>query len=85
MFLFEKIFKFRACRLKKKAQHEANKVKLHGLDWEHKQLLHVVGTIRDTLNTAINEEQGEKTSYSVQLEDLIKENLSKYARATSYL
>jgi hypothetical protein len=26
---------FRACRLRKKAQHEANKVKLHGLNEEH--------------------------------------------------
>lgn len=25
----------RACRLKKKAQHEANKIKLHGLEQEH--------------------------------------------------
>lgn len=25
----------RACRLKKKAQHEANKIKLHGLEEEH--------------------------------------------------
>jgi hypothetical protein len=25
----------RACRLKKKAQHEANKLKLHGLEEEH--------------------------------------------------
>ncbi|GFS26280.1 CREB3 regulatory factor [Elysia marginata] len=28
----------RACRLKKKAQHEANKIKLHGLALEHRQL-----------------------------------------------
>ena len=27
----------RACRLKKKAQHEANKLKLHGLDEEHSE------------------------------------------------
>ena len=27
---------FRACRLKKKAQHEANKVKLYGLEQEHR-------------------------------------------------
>ncbi|CAF5171513.1 unnamed protein product, partial [Rotaria sp. Silwood1] len=25
----------RACRLRKKAQHEANKLKLHGLNEEH--------------------------------------------------
>jgi len=28
----------RACRLKKKAQHEANKLKLHGLQEEHREL-----------------------------------------------
>lgn len=27
---------YRACRLKKKAQHEANKVKLYGLEQEHR-------------------------------------------------
>ena len=29
----------RACRLKKKAQHEANKVKCHGLLEEHSKLM----------------------------------------------
>lgn len=29
----------RACRLKKKAQHEANKIKLQGLEAEHSKLL----------------------------------------------
>ena len=29
------IYLFRACRLRKKAQHEANKLKLHGLNDEH--------------------------------------------------
>lgn len=28
----------RACRLKKKAQHEANKIKLYGLETEHSKL-----------------------------------------------
>lgn len=28
-------FIFRVCRLKKKAQHEANKIKLYGLQQEH--------------------------------------------------
>jgi len=32
----------RACRLKKKAQHEANKIKLHGLEEEHSQLNDVI-------------------------------------------
>ena len=30
-------FASRACRLKKKAQHEANKLKLHGLELEHRK------------------------------------------------
>lgn len=29
----------RACRLKKKAQHEANKIKLYGLEVEHSKSL----------------------------------------------
>jgi len=32
----------RACRLKKKAQHEANKIKLYGLEQEHSQLNEVI-------------------------------------------
>lgn len=32
-------FASRVCRLKKKAQHEANKIKLHGLDQEHSKYL----------------------------------------------
>ncbi len=31
---------FRACRLRKKAQHEANKLKLHGLNEEHSKFLY---------------------------------------------
>ena len=36
----------RACRLKKKAQHEANKLKLYGLDQEHSQLMRVLELIK---------------------------------------
>jgi len=32
-------FASRICRLKKKAQHEANKIKLYGLEQEHRKLL----------------------------------------------
>lgn len=32
----------RACRLKKKAQHEANKIKLHGLHREHARMMKVI-------------------------------------------
>ncbi|XP_022687103.1 uncharacterized protein LOC111259393 isoform X2 [Varroa jacobsoni] len=36
----------RACRLKKKAQHEANKLKLYGLQQEHKRLLETTVKMR---------------------------------------
>lgn len=40
----------RACRLKKKAQHEANKIKLYGLETEHsKSLLRVIIAVKFTL------------------------------------
>ncbi|KAK0095214.1 hypothetical protein PV326_008944 [Microctonus aethiopoides] len=39
----------RACRLKKKAQHEANKIKLHGLEQEHKRLISGIAQMKATL------------------------------------
>lgn len=36
----------RACRLKKKAQHEANKIKLHGLENEHKRLINAISQFK---------------------------------------
>ncbi|CAF0725946.1 unnamed protein product [Rotaria sordida] len=36
----------RACRLRKKAQHEANKLKLHGLNEEHKTLLDLMTDVK---------------------------------------
>lgn len=36
----------RACRLKKKAQHEANKIKLNGLSVEYKKLLAVISEFK---------------------------------------
>ncbi|CAF2511533.1 unnamed protein product [Rotaria sp. Silwood2] len=36
----------RACRLRKKAQHEANKLKLHGLNEEHKSLNDLIEAIK---------------------------------------
>ncbi|XP_033633214.1 CREB3 regulatory factor-like isoform X2 [Asterias rubens] len=39
----------RACRLKKKAQHEANKVKLFGLEKEHDRLMQVIMAIKKEL------------------------------------
>ncbi|XP_071442919.1 protein CREBRF homolog isoform X2 [Hetaerina americana] len=36
----------RACRLKKKAQHEANKLKLYGLEQEHRRLIHGIAQVK---------------------------------------
>lgn len=45
----------RACRLKKKAQHEANKIKLFGLNDEHKQLLDCISSARELIRTRLTE------------------------------
>ncbi|KAH8268683.1 hypothetical protein KR026_011685 [Drosophila bipectinata] len=39
----------RACRLKKKAQHEANKIKLYGLEIEHKRLMSGIAELKQAL------------------------------------
>ncbi|KAK3874705.1 hypothetical protein Pcinc_020361 [Petrolisthes cinctipes] len=39
----------RACRLKKKAQHEANKIKLYGLEQEHKGMISLLEEARGVL------------------------------------
>ncbi|CAI9582123.1 unnamed protein product, partial [Staurois parvus] len=43
----------RACRLKKKAQYEANKVKLWGLNTEYDNLLFVINSIKQEIMTRI--------------------------------
>ncbi|KYM94454.1 PREDICTED: CREB3 regulatory factor [Cyphomyrmex costatus] len=45
----------RACRLKKKAQHEANKIKLHGLETEHRRLIHGISQAKHTLAAKLAE------------------------------
>nr|BAH72202.1 ACYPI008922 [Acyrthosiphon pisum] len=39
----------RACRLKKKAQHEANKIKLFGLETEHRRLINAIAQVKQML------------------------------------
>ncbi|KAG8238976.1 hypothetical protein J437_LFUL013958 [Ladona fulva] len=39
----------RACRLKKKAQHEANKLKLYGLEQEHRKLIQGIAQMKQIL------------------------------------
>lgn len=49
----------RACRLKKKAQHEANKIKLHGLEAEHRRLIQGISQAKHTLAAKIAESNRE--------------------------
>ncbi|XP_039632448.1 CREB3 regulatory factor [Polypterus senegalus] len=66
----------RACRLKKKAQYEANKVKLWGLNTEYDRLLFVINAIKQEIVTRIQLVKEEKTaSMTENLEQLIKETL----------
>lgn len=44
----------RACRLKKKAQHEANKLKLHGLQEEHRDLVKCLEQARSLLISKVD-------------------------------
>ncbi|CAG9857992.1 unnamed protein product [Phyllotreta striolata] len=67
----------RACRLKKKAQHEANKIKLSGLEVEHKRLLHGIHNAKQILNAKLGEQSQEKQDeLTVALEKNFK-NASK--------
>uniref|UniRef100_UPI00358F4460 CREB3 regulatory factor n=1 Tax=Myxine glutinosa TaxID=7769 RepID=UPI00358F4460 len=59
----------RACRLKKKAQHEANKVKLCGLNAEHERLLRVLRSIKaDIVQRVQQPDNGDEESMSAKLQ-----------------
>lgn len=49
----------RACRLKKKAQHEANKLKLYGLEHEHRRLINGISQMKNLLAAKYNENASE--------------------------
>jgi len=59
----------RACRLKKKAQHEANKLKLYGLEQEHRRLNAGISQIKQALAakfTAENQESQEELTKHIE-------------------
>lgn len=60
----------RACRLKKKAQHEANKLKLHGLEEEHNDLMRSMQQVKRILHAKWSKNG---TETSTQQEDLTAE------------
>ncbi|XP_052358553.1 CREB3 regulatory factor-like [Oncorhynchus keta] len=68
----------RACRLKKKAQHEANKIKLWGLNQEYENLLGALLRIKDVIGQRV-ERSGEEVDkdergMTQRLEDILKES-----------
>ncbi|XP_006784965.1 CREB3 regulatory factor isoform X1 [Neolamprologus brichardi] len=65
----------RACRLKKKAQYEANKVKLWGLSTEYDRLLFVINAIKEEIVERVEDSSPRPTNMSDTLERLIKETL----------
>jgi len=59
----------RACRLKKKAQHEANKLKLYGLEQEHRRLNAGISQLKQVLAakfTAENQESQEELTKHIE-------------------
>jgi len=63
----------RACRLKKKAQHEANKIKLHGLETEHKRLLTGINQMKQVLVArCVNDQTTDPAEFSKTSEKIIK-------------
>ncbi|XP_051537622.1 CREB3 regulatory factor-like isoform X2 [Myxocyprinus asiaticus] len=66
----------RACRLKKKAQYEANKVKLWGLGTEYDRLLFVINAIKEEIVNRVQDTSHDKgTSMTEKLDKLIEETL----------
>ncbi|XP_040906684.1 CREB3 regulatory factor isoform X2 [Toxotes jaculatrix] len=65
----------RACRLKKKAQYEANKVKLWGLSTEYDRLLFVINAIKEEIVVRVEDSSPRPTNMTDTLERLIQETL----------
>ncbi|XP_068958461.1 CREB3 regulatory factor isoform X3 [Petaurus breviceps papuanus] len=66
----------RACRLKKKAQYEANKVKLWGLNTEYDNLLFVINSIKqEIVNRVQNPREDRGPNMGQKLDILIKDTL----------
>lgn len=66
----------RACRLKKKAQYEANKVKLWGLNTEYDNLLFVINSIKQEIVNRVQSPREDKgTNMGQKLDVLMKDTL----------
>ncbi|KAF0036822.1 hypothetical protein F2P81_009696 [Scophthalmus maximus] len=67
----------RACRLKKKAQHEANKIKLWGLNQEYENLLGALLRIKEVIRRRVEsseDEDADERGMTQRLEDILRES-----------
>uniref|UniRef100_A0A1A7WT71 Creb3 regulatory factor n=2 Tax=Iconisemion striatum TaxID=60296 RepID=A0A1A7WT71_9TELE len=68
----------RACRLKKKAQHEANKIKLWGLNQEYENLLGALLRIKEVIRRRVEsseeDEDSDQRGMTQRLEDILKDS-----------
>lgn len=62
----------RACRLKKKAQHEANKIKLYGLQLEHKKIMYLLAEVKKLIKSYNDNNKSGEMSATQALERLLK-------------
>ncbi|KAF5295290.1 hypothetical protein FQA39_LY13155 [Lamprigera yunnana] len=62
----------RACRLKKKAQHEANKIKLHGLEHEHRRIINAIIQCKQLVVTKLRETPENQEEISNHIEKIFK-------------
>ncbi|XP_050545077.1 protein CREBRF homolog [Daktulosphaira vitifoliae] len=68
----------RACRLKKKAQHEANKIKLFGLETEHRRLINAISQVKQLLVTRMtNDSFTNENQELAKTSDKITKNATK--------
>lgn len=67
----------RACRLKKKAQHEANKIKLYGLETEHKRLINGINQMKQILMTKCSQVPTESNEECAQKMDGLVKSATK--------
>ncbi|XP_055080157.1 CREB3 regulatory factor-like isoform X2 [Periophthalmus magnuspinnatus] len=67
----------RACRLKKKAQHEANKIKLWGLNQEYELLLSALLRIKEVIRRRVEsseEDESDQRGMTQRLEDILRQS-----------
>jgi len=74
---FFKIYDYRACRLKKKAQHEANKIKLFGLEHEHKKLMVGIQQMKQLIVAKVNSDHSAQEELTKQCDKVYKNATSK--------